>query len=265
MIHINLLIGTKNLDSRYRTVRYYIDRGGSRSYWPHELGPVLMQHKESKMTLQQQLDEFMDGVRKQAPSSVLDVVDKANADLTVSGLFEKALRPGDSVPLFRLPNANGKSIDITDMLSRGPLVISFYRGAWCPFCNIELNAFQKTLPVIRKLGADFIAISPEKPDFASGLIDKQNLTFEVLSDYGNKIAQLFGIVFTLEGDLRQVSFEAFGVDLPKFNGDQSWQLPVPATFVIDKNGTVRFSFVDAEFRHRAEPEEILQVLKKLSE
>ena len=141
------------------------------------------------------------------------------------------------------------------------MVINFYRGGWCPYCNVELREFQKVLPEIKELGATLIAISPELPDNSLSTKEKNELDFEVLSDQGNKVAKDFGLVFEMADELKKV-YDKFGLDIPKFNGDDSWEIPMPATYVIDSDGTVKFSFVDADYTVRAEPSDVIEALKK---
>lgn len=210
--------------------------------------------------LQRELDDFMAGVRTQVPAAVLDKVEQAYALLGRSNLFDHALTVGDKAPDFLRPNAQGKTVALSSLLKQGSVVLSFYRGAWCPFCNIELRALQKALPALRTLGAQVVAVSPEKPDFSMPLIERAALEFEVLSDLGNVLARQFGISFPLKGELKRISAETFGVDLPKFNGDSSWEIPIPATFVIDPAGVIHLAFVDPEFRTRLDPEEIFREL-----
>lgn len=216
------------------------------------------------MSLQAELDALMEGVRTQVPGTILSAVDQAYAELGAPGKFPHALKSGAAIPRFRLPDAAGQTVDMQDLLAQGPVVISFYRGAWCPFCNIELRALQKILPEIKQLGATLVAISPEKPDFSQPLIERDKLEFTVLSDVGNQVARQFGIVFALEGELKRISHEVFGVDLPQFNGDQTWEIPIPATYVVAPDGTIKNAFVDPEFRNRIEPAKILEVLASLA-
>lgn len=216
------------------------------------------------MSLQQQLDDFMAGVREKVPTNILSSVDAAYGELAADGRFPQALGVGDTLPAFTLNDAQGQPQSSQTLLARGPLVVSFYRGAWCPFCNIELRALQQVLPEIHALGAELVAISPELPDYSLPLIEREQLSFPVLSDLGNEVAAQCGIAFELEGELRRISLEVFGVDLPSFNGDASWRLPVPATFVVGRDGRVVLAFVDGEMRHRAEPTAILAALRELA-
>jgi peroxiredoxin len=145
-------------------------------------------------------------------------------------------------------------------------VISFYRGEWCPFCNLELHALQEALPKINELGAHLIAISPEKPDGGIVVTEKNKLTFPVLSDFNNTVARQFGIVFRVGDELQDLSRTVFKNDLALRNGEDSYELPVPATFVIDANGIIRFAHVEVDYMTgRAEPGEVVAALKGLAQ
>src|SRR5271156_5705154 len=182
-----------------------------------------------------------------------------------AGTIDAALRVGQSAPDFTLPDAFGNPVSVSALLARGPVVISFYRGEWCPFCNIELRALQQAQPTMEQLGATLIAISPEKPDHGIVAAEKNNLTFPVLSDFGNKVAQQFGIVFQVGEELKEFSKNVFKNDLALRNGEDSYQLPVPATFVIDTTGIIRFAHVDVDYMTgRAEPEAVVAALEAIA-
>jgi peroxiredoxin len=217
------------------------------------------------MSLQSELDAFMADVRTKVPPEVLGPIDAFYAQgLHAPGLFPRVPKEGDALPDFELGDALGRSVRLSALLADGPVVLSFYRGAWCPFCNLELRALQAVLRQIRSAGATLVAVSPELPDQSLPLIEREGLAFPVLSDPGNRVASAYGLVFALEGEIRRISQEVFGVDLPAFNGDDSWTLPVPATFVIDPQRRARLVFFDPEFRHRVEPAQILQALTTLT-
>jgi peroxiredoxin len=181
-----------------------------------------------------------------------------------SGVLDHALKVNDSVPDFSLPDAFGHQISLKALLKKGPVVISFYRGEWCPFCNIELRALQEALPKINGLGAKLIAISPEKPDSGIVMTEKNKLTFPVLSDFKNTVARQFGIVFRVGDELQDFSRTVFKNDLALRNGEDSYELPVPATFVVDASGIVRFAHVEVDYMTgRAEPAEVVAALEAI--
>lgn len=183
-----------------------------------------------------------------------------------SGVLDHALKINDSAPEFTLPDAFGHQISLKTLLKEGPVVISFYRGEWCPFCNLELHALQEALPKINELGANLIAISPEKPDGGILVTEKHKLTFPVLSDFNNKVARQFGVVFRVGDESQNLSRTVFKNDVAVRNGEDTYELPVPATFVIDAQGIIRFAHVEADYMTgRAEPEEVVAALEAIAQ
>lgn len=179
-----------------------------------------------------------------------------------TGIAESALKVGQRAPEFALPDAFGNAVSLKALLAGGPVVISFYRGEWCPFCNLELRALQEALPKMQALGATLVAISPEKPDHGIVMAEKNKLTFPVLSDFGNQVARQFGIVFRIGDELKEFSKNAFNNDIALRNGEDSYELPIPATYVVDTKGVIRFAHVDVDYMlGRAEPEAILAALE----
>lgn len=218
---------------------------------------------DAKITsLNDQISAFVSGMAKNAPPTVLETLDREIKKLAETGLTEKALKVGGKSPNFRLPNAQGGTFELSTQLSKGPVVVTFYRGGWCPFCDLTLRAYQANLSEIRLLGADLVAISPQTEDYSMSAAEKKGLKFPVLSDLHNAVAREYGIVFQLTAAWRELQTK-FGNPMPKFNGDESWELPVPATFVLDRHGTVRLRHVDPDYRRRLEPEEILRSLRAL--
>ena len=215
------------------------------------------------MGLQQRLTAFKEEFARKAPEGRVALYESKIADLRASSLFDGAIRTGESVPDFRLPNAKGNSVSLHGEIASGPVVVIFYRGGWCPYCNIQLKAYQEILPQIQSYGAKLIAISPELPDQSLTTAERNALAFDVLSDLGNRVARSFGIVFALPGELRAAMI-ANGKALPGINGDESWELPVPATFVIDTNATAVLAHIDVDYRNRLEPDEIIATVKSLS-
>jgi peroxiredoxin len=179
-------------------------------------------------TLAMEIENLNASVRAEAPAEVVAMIDAATQRLLASGLADRALGVGARAPEFELPDATGRSIASARLLAQGPLVVKFYRGAWCPYCNLDLRAWQGHLPELAALGAQFVAVSPTSADASLTLAQKHALAFPVLSDAGHGVARRFGIVYTLDESLRTV-YAAFDVDLPAYNGDSSFELPVPAT------------------------------------
>lgn len=191
------------------------------------------------------------------------IMANATQALIDANIEANALKVGDTIPGFSLPNAKGENTNSNALLEQGPLVIAFYRGGWCPYCNLELRALQQLLPEFEKVGAQLVAISPQTPDNSLSTQEKNELSFEVLSDVGNNIARKFGLLFTMPTDLQQL-YAHFNLDIPKHNGDQTFELPMPATYVVDKNGVIQYAFIPADYTKRAEPSEVLEVVKGLA-
>src|SRR6201987_4109709 len=177
--------------------------------------------------------------------------------------FPSALAVGDRATDFELPNAHGRPIRLADELERGPVVRTFYRGAWCPFCNVQLRGLQQALPEIEALGASLLAVSPQQSDGSRAIVDKNALTFEVLSDLNSTVASAYGITITLS-PADQALFLEVGNDLRKGNGDNRWGLPAPATFVMGSHATLRHARVAADFTSRISPDEILAALRTIT-
>ena len=200
-------------------------------------------------------------VNRIAPEA-LEVIMQSAAELEAKGIGNTALKAGDQLPDATLVDANNNSVSISSLLSNGPLIINFYRGGWCPYCNFELKAYQELLPEITALGAQLVAITPEKPDNSLTTIEKNELKFPVLTDAGNAFANALGITFELPIALQKV-YAGFGLDLPSVNADSGWMLPIPATLVVSKDGQIALSHVDRDYTKRFEPSEALAALRKL--
>ena len=206
--------------------------------------------------------QYKEQFRQKVADPIKTTMTTATQTLVDSGIADKTLQEGETLPAIRLPNATGQTIDISDLLKSGPVVISFYRGGWCPYCNLELKALQNKLPEIKALGAQLVAISPETPDSSLSTTEKNELDFEVLSDAGNQVAKTLGLVFTLPEELRPI-YRQFGIDLPAYNGDATFELPIPATYVIAADGTVALAFADPDYTQRLEPSKVVDALKQL--
>ena len=213
------------------------------------------------MTLQNNLN----AVHKEIMTKVPEIGGKFDADTEEAlrnGLGSESLKEGDHAPDFELPDQVGHTLTSVDLRKKGILVVSFYRGHWCPYCNLELNALQNILPELNDLGASLVAISPQVPDESLTTAEKNNLTFPVLSDVDNVIARQYGLVFTLSEELRPLYAE-FGIDIPKANGTGTFELPVPGTFVVGQNGTILAAYVNGDYKQRIEPNQILDILKEI--
>jgi peroxiredoxin len=185
------------------------------------------------------------------------VVEELNRD----GIVSKALSAGAKSPDFSLPDHNGKTVSSVDLLAKGPLIICFVRGRWCPFCVAQLEAMNRIMPQLAGAGASLAAISPQTIQQSFFMADQHKLRFPLLSDFGNQVAKQFGIVYRVPEDQRNIYRRSF-VNLPFINGDESWGLPMPSTFIVDHNGTILFASVNPDYTQRPEPEQLLQKLKR---
>jgi len=188
------------------------------------------------------------------------IMDDAIEALRKNKLESRAKKVGDLFPNFSLKNMHGDERSLKGLLKDGPLIVTFYRGSWCPYCSIQLAEYQKHLAAWEKMGAKLVALSPELPELSQAFAQKRGLTFDLLFDKNNEIAKEAGLVFGVKGDLREI-YESFGLDLAKSQGNAEWQLPVAATYVIGQDGKVKYTFIDVDYKKRAEPTEIERALK----
>jgi peroxiredoxin len=214
------------------------------------------------MSLQQELQDFKDSLKTRAAPARLAAYEAGTAQLRASGIESTALASGASAPDVTLMGALGQRVRLADELAKGPAVLIFYRGGWCPYCNLTLRAYQRLLPRIVALGASMIAITPETPDRSLSTREKNALEFQVLSDPELRAAAAFGLAFELPPELHAWYLQS-GNDLRVINGGGKWSLPVPATYVIAQNGAILFAHVDADYRNRAEPERALAALQRV--
>ena len=216
-----------------------------------------MQIQES---LASQLATYKAGFIGRAPAPRVAMMEAATSQLKSTGIESLALKVGDRAPSFSLPDAKGEQVSLNHLLEQGPVVAIFYRGGWCPYCNLELRAWQAHLAELNSLGATLVAISPQTPDNSLSTVEKNELAFNVLSDSDMAAAHGFGIAFTLPPELVDL-YSSAGNNLPELNGNGQWVLPVPATFVIDRSGVIQFTHVEADYRERAEPGDVLAAIR----
>ncbi len=211
--------------------------------------------------LQARLDNKKAGFLARAPQAKIDAYQRGVDELAASGILRQARQVGERAVDFTLPDAVGDSVSLGNFLKQGPVILTWYRGGWCPYCNLTLSALQEYLPKFKAAGATVLALTPELPDKSLDTRAKNALEFEVLSDVGNAVARQYGIVFTLPTEVSEFYRQNFS--LLEYNGDASDELPLSATYVIDRDGTIRYAFLDADYRRRAEPEELLAALLHL--
>jgi peroxiredoxin len=209
-----------------------------------------------------QLNSILDAFQDKVPESVYTAVTESRNNFINSFNTHAAIQIGDTLPEFSLSDAVGTQRSSGELLSKGPLLITFYRGEWCPFCNITLTNFQKILPDIQAKGVTFVAISPELPNQSLSTTEKHDLKFPVLSDVGNQFAKTLGFLFQQPDSLRPV-FDKFGHKLKERNGDDSFIVPVPATILVGKDGKVKNTYINPDYTKRVEPQEVLKWLGEL--
>ncbi|HEU5293906.1 MAG TPA: peroxiredoxin-like family protein [Burkholderiaceae bacterium] len=203
-----------------------------------------------------------DSRARAAPERIL-MIERAIARLRdESGIEERALTEGQLAPDVALPDVSGRRVRLRDRWRNGPLVVVFYRGAWCPYCSLQLRAWQRQLDALRRFGASLVAISPQTPDHSMTTAQKNALAFTVLSDSALEAAEAFKIAFTLPPELIDL-YGRLGNDLPVLNGNGRWALPMTATYLIDKRGQIVYSHVNADYRERAEPAAVLSRLESI--
>jgi peroxiredoxin/uncharacterized protein YciI len=241
---------------------------------PAQNAPVLnswfqkMDPQEHRPTLPERLAAYRANFEAGGPpyhvrASVPETMNRATAELIASGAAERVLKAGDRAPQFILKDADGQDVSSRGLLASGPLVVTFYRGFWCPYCNMDLQALQDALPAIGERGARLVAISPQTQSFSSKSQRENKLTFPILSDPGNEVAASFGLRFKLPAYLIDLYCNTFKTDLSRINGDSSWTLPMPARYVIGMDGVIAYAEVNPDYTRRPDPEELLPVLSAM--
>ena len=214
-------------------------------------------------TLQSMLDQRRIDFNATASEEKKKIYRENFEALMKSGILEAALNVGEKVPDFTLLNQLKEPIGLYDELDKGPIVLTWYRGGWCPYCNMTLHYLQEKLPDIQRQGASLMAITPELPDRSLSTVEKHNLQFHVLSDVCNKVSRNFGVVFKLTDAMAEIYQNS--INLHGVNGDASNELPLAATYVIDSQGIICYAFLDVDYRYRVEPEEIIKKLINMND
>ena len=213
------------------------------------------------------LEEELDRLRRESMANN-DQLQAAYQDLVArlgrAETVDQSLKVGDAMPSFLLPNAEGRLVFSDELLARGPLVVNFFRGNWCPYCLKALKALEAALPRIEAAGGQLVALTPDTGRHLAETKRVQRLSYEILSDVDGAVGLQFGVLFRAPAAYRDV-LAGFGIDLAERHGNEAWFIPMPATFVVDRAGIVRYAFVNADFTHRAEPEDIVEALRRIGE
>ena len=183
-------------------------------------------------------------------------MDAVVENLRRTGASERVIKIGAIAPDFVLRDIEGCSVALAELRHQGPVVVSFYRGVWCPYCNEDLKAMQEVLPAINKAGSHLVAISPQKPTNSRKAVRALSLTFPLLWDEGGAVAEAFGLRFRFPANLQQV-YSALGVDLERINGAAGWTLPMPGRFVVERNGSVSYAESDPDYTRRPDPDHVV--------
>ena len=216
------------------------------------------------MTLQDKLDAFKaDFETNQAPPAAVEAFHRSNQELIDQGLADHALKAGEMAPEFTLTDSDGNQVSSRELLAKGPLVLTFYRGVWCPYCNLELQALEEVIGDIRERGATLLAISQQSPK-NSRVSQRQNkLSFPILTDQNGEVAEQFGLRWELQPYLIEF-FKMFNVDLPVIHEDDKWTLPMPARYVIEQDGSIAYAEVNPDYTRRPEPSDLFPVLDEIA-
>jgi peroxiredoxin len=219
-------------------------------------------HSLATTAFQQDLAATAQHLALSLPAAASRIIDRGIASVETSGLVNSARKAGQNAPDFSLPTATGENVILSQLITWGPVVLVFYRGNWCPYCNVQLRAYQRLLPELTKRGVTLLAISPQTPDFTAFTAKEKALSFPILSDVGNRVARQYGLAYGVGTQLAD-TLRGLGIDLSAYNGTSDDELPLTATFLIGSDGIIAWSWVEANFKHRADPADVLAALAQL--
>ena len=215
------------------------------------------------MTLQDQLNAFKEQFKTMAPEGAIEAFGRSTQELIDSGQAERALKAGDKAPDFVLTDSDRGEVALKDLLAKGPVVLTFYRGVWCPYCNIELKALEQVAEDIRARGATLVAISMQGAADSRKSQRDNELSFPILTDKNGELADKFGIRWSLQDYVIPVH-DGFGVNLPTIHGDGQWNLPMPARYVVDTDGSIAYAEVNPDYTRRPEPADLFPIVDNLA-
>ena len=210
-------------------------------------------------SMAERLNVFAEATRRLHPSTAA-IVDRLVTRLKDHDAGEDAPKPGDIMPLFVLPDETGRLVGLKDMLAQGPVVVTFHRGHWCPYCRISISTLVKAQPRIEALGARMVAIVPDREEFAAEMREDCNVNFPILCDLDNGYAMSLNLAIWVGAEMQEYMTK-IGRVLPQYQGNDSWMLPIPATFVVGKDGQIKARFVDPDYRKRMTIEDLIAALK----
>ena len=212
------------------------------------------------MALEDSLAKLKVKIEGSMPPKHVAIMHQATADLEASGIGEGILNVGDKAPEFSLPNQNGELVSSKELLNKGDLVVTFYRGLWCPYCNVDLGNLKRYMSKLEAQDVTMISISPQLPKYNQKIVEQQRLNFDLLSDSGNTVAAQFGLRWTMVDPLKSLYNDTFRISLPRYNGDESWTLPVPARFIIGTDGIIKYVEYSVDYTKRPNPDVLVDAL-----
>ena len=215
------------------------------------------------MTLQEKLDQAKAQFKEVAPAEAIATIERSTEDLIESGQAEFALKAGSKAPEFVLKDTNGNDVALRDLLANGPLVLTFFRGFWCTYCNLDLHALEEVADEIREKGATIAAVSMQSVEESQKSMEETNLSFPVLQDRNGELVKKFGVRWTLQ-PYAVTAYKLFGVDLPTLHDDGQWNLPMSARYVIDQDRTILFAEINPDYTRRLDPANFFPILDKAS-
>jgi len=215
------------------------------------------------MTFPERLLNLKQKIESGLPQEAINIMHGATKTLQESDIEAAILKVGEKAPEFSLPDQNGNSINSTDLLKKGPIILTFYRGVWCPYCNLDLGNLKRYMNDFEAGNATLLSISPQIAEHNAQIIERQRLPFDLLSDLGNEVAAKLGLRWEMVDPLKSLYNDQFQISLPKYNGEDSWTLPMPARYLIDTEGIVRYAEAKADYTNRPNPDALIEVLKAL--
>ncbi|EAY27381.1 peroxiredoxin-like family protein [Microscilla marina] len=215
------------------------------------------------MNFQEKLQSLVERIEGNMSAESLKIMHKATQELVASGIQEGVLKTNDQIPLFALHDQNGSIQSSEELLKQGPLILTFYRGFWCPYCNADLVNLNKHVQEIEYLGAKLFAVSPELPVYSQKIISTQRLKYGILYDSNNQLAAQIGLKWFMKEPLKSLYRDQFNINLNQYHGDQEWALPMPARVLVGKGGIIKYIESDPDYRKRPNVDALIKVLKTL--
>ncbi|MEM6717991.1 MAG: peroxiredoxin-like family protein [Bacteroidota bacterium] len=210
------------------------------------------------MTFEERLLNLKKKIEGGLSAEAINIMHSATKALQETGIEDNILKAGEKAPEFTLHNQEGNLVSSKDVLKKGPIIVTFYRGVWCPYCNLDLSNLKRHLDQFEENNATLVSISPQIAKYNAQIVERQRLPFGVLSDEGNQVAAKFGLRWEMVDPLKSLYNDQFQISLPKYNGEDSWTLPMPARYLIDTDGIIRYAEAKADYTNRPNPDELIE-------